>query len=116
MPLLRRACLVFCAAAVAALLAGGCGSKGTSGPSTATVRKTTSADVVSVLQAHNVAFKGSISCFGQAPGVVDCVGSTTSGTMITAALSASTSGLSCTGPMVVNVGKTQYSEPDEKCS
>ena len=48
--------------------------------------------------------------------IVDCLGYTTTGTMITATLTASTSGLSCTGPMVVNVGKTQYSNPDEKCS
>lgn len=107
---------MFCAAAVVAVLAAGCGNKGASGPSKATVRRTTSADVVSVLQAHNVDVKGSISCYGQAPGIVDCLGQTSSGTMITATLSASTSGLSCTGPMIVNVGKTQYNEPNEKCS
>ncbi|MDQ1420674.1 MAG: hypothetical protein QOJ52_2636, partial [Acidimicrobiaceae bacterium] len=36
---------------------------------------------------------------------------------IQATLVASTSGLSCTGPLVVNVDKTQLdSLPDEKCS
>jgi shikimate kinase len=116
MLLLTRARFLLPAVAVTLLLASGCGGKSASGPSKTTVRRTTTADVVAVLQAHDVAFKGTITCVGQAPGIVDCLGYTTSGTMITATLSAATSGLSCTGPMVVNVGKTQYSEPNEKCS
>jgi len=112
----HRLCLGLCAAAVVTLLAGGCGAKSTTGPSKSVVRTATAAAVVQVLNAHNVDYKGSISCYGQAPGIVDCVGSTSSGTMITATLSASASGKSCTGPMVVNVGSTQYSEPNEKCS
>lgn len=108
--------LGLCAAAVVTLLAGGCGSKSAKGPSKSIVRTATAADVVQVLNAHNVDYKGSISCFGQAPGIVDCLGFTSSGTMITATLNASASGKSCTGPMVVNVGKTQYTESDERCS
>ena len=116
MPVSHRFCLGLCAAALVVVLAAGCGSKSASGPSKSVVRSATAADVVSVLNAHNVAYKGTISCFGQAPGIVDCNGSTATGTTIIATLNASASGKSCTGPMVVNVGKTQYSESDEKCS
>lgn len=116
MRLLPRARILFPAVALTVVLAAGCGSKSTAGPSKARVRSTTAADVVAVLKAHNVALKGTISCYGQAPGIVDCSGSTTGGTMITATLQASASGLSCSGPLVVNVGKTQYNAPDEKCS
>jgi hypothetical protein len=109
--------LLIPAVILTAALAGGCGGKSASGPSTATVRNTTAADVASVLRSHNVTVKGSISCFGQAPGIVDCHGTTSDGKEITATLTAATSGLSCTGPMVVNVKGTQLAAlPDEKCS
>ncbi|MDQ1364057.1 MAG: hypothetical protein QOF20_3397 [Acidimicrobiaceae bacterium] len=117
MRLSKRARLVLPAAVVAAVLASGCGGGGTSGPSKDKVRSTTAADVLAVLRTHNVAVKGSITCDGQAPGVIDCHGTTTDGKDIQATLVASTSGLSCTGPLVVNVDKTQLdSLPDEKCS
>lgn len=113
-----RACRVLPVAALLAALASGCGgSKGTPGPSKDKVRSTTAANVLAVLKSHNVAVKGAITCDGQAPGVIDCAGITADGMPITATLNASTSGLSCTGPMVVNVGKTQLdSLPNEKCS
>ena len=101
---------------VTAVLACGCSKSSSSGPSKATVRKTTAADVVAVLNTHSVVVKGVITCFGQAPGVVDCHGVTTDGQQVIATLVASTAGLSCTGPIVVNVGKAQYTNPDEKCS
>jgi hypothetical protein len=117
MRLSKRARLVLPAAVVAAVLASGCGGGGTSGPSKDKVRTTTAADVLSVLRQHSVAVKGSINCDGQAPGVIDCHGTTADSKDIQATLVASTSGLSCTGPMVVNVNKTQLvSLPDEKCS
>jgi hypothetical protein len=116
MRLLNHARVVLPAAAAVAMLAAGCGGHSTSGPSKATVRSKTAGDVVAVLKTHNVSVNGSITCFGQAPGIIDCHGTTTDGKEIVASLTASTSGLSCTGPMVVNVAKTQYSSPDEKCS
>ncbi|MDQ1392174.1 MAG: hypothetical protein QOF30_1151 [Acidimicrobiaceae bacterium] len=116
MRLSNRARLVLPVAVAVAVLAG-CGGKGSSGPSKDKVRSTTAADVTSVLRSHNVAVKGSITCDGQAPGVIDCHGTTSDGKDIQATLVASTSGLSCTGPMVVNVNKAQLvSLPDEKCS
>jgi hypothetical protein len=109
--------LVVPAAFLTAILAGGCGGSGTTGPSADKVRSTTAADVMSVLQSHNIAVKGSISCFGQAPGIIDCHGTSSDGKDIQATLTASTSGLNCTGPMVVNINKTQLASlPDEKCS
>lgn len=112
-----RARFLLPAALVAAILASGCGGGGTTGPSKDKVRTTTAADVVSVLHSHNISVKGSITCDGQAPGIVDCKGTTTDGKDIQATLTASTSGLSCTGPMVVNVDKKQLASlPDEKCS
>jgi hypothetical protein len=117
MRLSKRARLVLPSAVVAIVLLGGCGGGGTSGPSKDKVRSTTAADVLAVLRSHGVAVKGSISCSGQAPGVIDCHGTTADGEDIQATLVASTSGLSCTGPMVVNVNRTQLvSLPDEKCS
>jgi hypothetical protein len=114
---LTRARLLLPAAVVTAILASSCGSKSSSGPSNATVTRTTAADVVSVLKSHNITVKGSITCDGIAPGIVDCHGTTTDGKDIQATLNASTAGLSCTGPMVVNINKTQLvSLPDEKCS
>lgn len=105
------------AVAVTVVLAAGCGGGGSSGPSAARVRTTTAADVGALLRAHNVDVKGDISCFGQAPGIVDCHGTTTDDKDIQATLTASTSGLSCTGPMVVNVDNKQLvSSPNEKCS
>lgn len=116
MRLLSRARFVLPASVLVVVLATGCGGKSTPGPSKETVRTATAADVVAVLRSHDVQVKGSIDCFGQAPGIVDCHGTTSDGKEIVATLTASTSGLSCTGPMVVNVDKTQYSAPDEKCS
>jgi hypothetical protein len=117
MHVLTGARLLLPAAVLTAALAGGCGGSTSSGPSTATVRSTTAADVESVLRSHNVTVKGSISCFGQAPGIVDCHGTASDGKEITATLTAATSGLSCTGPMVVNLNRTQLAAlPDEKCS
>ena len=113
----RRRLPVLAIAVLLATLGAGCGKKGTSGPSAAKVRTATAADVVTVLTSHSIDVKGDISCFGQAPGVVDCHGTTSDGKDIQATLVASTSGLSCTGPMVVNVDKTQLASlPDEKCS
>ena len=101
---------------VVAVLASACGG-GTSGPSKANVRNTTAADVVSVLQSHNISVKGAVTCDGMAPGIIDCRGTTSDGKDIQATLEASTAGQSCTGPLVVNVNKTQLvSRPDEKCS
>jgi len=112
-----RARLLLPAAVVTAVLATGCGGGGTTGPSKDKVRSTTAADVVTVLRGHNISVKGSITCDGQAPGIVDCHGTTTDGKDIQATLTASTSGLSCTGPMVVNLDKKQLASlPDEKCS
>jgi hypothetical protein len=112
-----RTRLLLPAAVVAAILAGGCGSKGSSGPSKATVTRTTATDVVNVLKSHNIAVKGAITCVGIAPGIIDCHGTTTDGKDIQATLNAGTAGLSCTGPMVVNVNRTQLvSLPDERCS
>jgi hypothetical protein len=109
--------LLLPAVIVTVALAGGCGASSTSGPSSTRVRSTTANDVVSVLHSHNVEVKGAISCYGQAPGIVDCKGTTSDGKDIQATLVASTSGLSCTGPMVVNINKTQLASlPDEKCS
>jgi hypothetical protein len=117
MPALIRARLLIPAAVLTAVLASGCGGSKSSGPSADKVRSTTAADVVAVVRSKNISVKGSISCFGQAPGIVDCHGTTTDGKDIQATLTASTSGLSCTGPMVVNVNKTQLASlPDEKCS
>jgi hypothetical protein len=112
-----RVRLLLPATVVIAVLASGCGGKGTSGPSKDKVRSTTASDVVTVLRSHNISVKGSITCDGQAPGIIDCHGTTTDGKDIQSTLTASTSGLSCTGPMVVNVDKAQLvSLPDEKCS
>ncbi|HEX3541950.1 MAG TPA: hypothetical protein VHT75_16065 [Acidimicrobiales bacterium] len=109
--------LLIPAALMTAVLAGGCGGGGTTGPSKDKVRTTTAADVTSVLHSHGVDVKGAITCFGQAPGIIDCHGTSSDGKDIQATLTAATSGLSCTGPMVVNVNKTQLvSLPDEKCS
>lgn len=116
MHLLTRTQLVLAAVVVTAVLACGCSKTSTTGPSKDTVRKTTAADVVSVLNAHSVVLKGTITCFGEAPGYVDCHGTTADGREVIATLNASTAGLSCTGPIVVNVAKTQYTNPDEKCS
>lgn len=118
MRLLTRARLLLPAVAVTIVLAAGCsGGSSSSGPSKATVRSTTAADVVSVLNTHLVALKGSVSCYGQAPGVVDCHGTTADGKEVLATLVASTSGLSCSGPMVVNINRVQLASlPDEKCS
>lgn len=99
------------------VLVAGCGGGGSSGPSAARVRSTTARDVAALLRTHNVDVKGDISCFGQAPGIVDCHGTTADDKDIQATLTASTSGLSCTGPMVVNVDNMQLaSSPNEKCS
>ncbi|MDQ6615528.1 MAG: hypothetical protein M3083_12485 [Actinomycetota bacterium] len=117
MRLSTRARFLLPAAVVTLVLATGCGGGSTTGPSADKVRRTTAADVEAVLRSHNVATKGAITCFGQAPGIVDCHGTTSDGKEIVATLVASTSGLSCTGPMVVNVNKSQLvSLPDEKCS
>ena len=117
MRLLSRARFLIPALVATAILVTGCGGGTTSGPSVDKVRTTTAADVATVLRSHNIDVKGSISCFGQAPGIVDCNGTTSDGKDIQATLTASTSGLSCTGPMVVNVDKMQLdSLPDEKCS
>lgn len=117
MHLLIRARFLILAPVATAILVTGCGGGTTSGPSVDKVRTTTAADVATVLRTHNIDVKGSISCFGQAPGIVDCNGTTGDGKDIQATLTASTSGLSCTGPMVVNVDKMQVdSLPDEKCS
>lgn len=101
-----------------AVLASSCGGGSSGiGPSKAIVRSTTAADVVAALNTHLISVKGSISCYGQAPGIVDCHGTTSGGKEIIATLDASTSGLSCTGPMVVNVNGVQVASlPDEKCS
>jgi hypothetical protein len=116
MRLLTRTPLLVVAVVVTAVLACGCHKSSSTGPSNATVDKTTAGDVVAVLNIHSIVVKGAITCVGPAPGVVDCHGYTTDGTEIIATLVASTAGLSCTGPIVVNVGKTQYTNPDEKCS
>jgi hypothetical protein len=117
MPVLIRARLLLPAAVLTAVLAGGCGGSKSSGPSADEVRSATAADVVAALHTKNITVKGSISCFGQAPGIVDCHGTTSDGKDIQATLNASTSGLSCTGPMVVNVNKAQVASlPNEKCS
>ncbi len=117
MPLPTRARFVIPALVATAIFVTGCGGGAASGPSADRVRTTTAADVATVLRSHNIDVKGSITCFGQAPGIVDCKGTTSDGKDIQATLTASTSGLSCTGPMVVNVDKMQLdSLPDEKCS
>jgi hypothetical protein len=117
MRVLTSARLLLPATVVTAILASGCGGKGSSGPSKATVTRTTAADVVAVLKSHNLSVRGSITCEGVAPGIIDCHGTTTNGDDVQATLNAGTAGLSCTGPMVVNVNKAQLdSLPDEKCS
>jgi hypothetical protein len=116
MHLLTRTSLLLAAVVATAVLACGCSTSSSSGPSTAKVDRTTAADVVAVLNIHSVVVKGSITCVGPAPGVVDCHGTTNDGKEIVATLVASTAGLSCTGPIVVNVGTTQYTNPDEKCA
>jgi ABC-type glycerol-3-phosphate transport system substrate-binding protein len=117
MRLLTHARLLLPAAVLMVALASGCGGGGTTGPSADKVRTTTASDVETVLRSMSVDVKGAITCFGQAPGIVDCKGTTSDGKDIQATLTASTSGLSCTGPMVVNVNKMQLASlPDEKCS
>ena len=117
MLLSTRARLLVPAVLVTAVLAAACGSKGTAGPSKATVARVTAADVVSVLKTHNLTPKGTITCDGLAPGIIDCHGTTTTGEDVQATLEASTAGLSCNGPLVVNVNKTKLDAlPDEKCS
>ena len=104
-------------AVITAVLVCGCSGSGTTGPSKDQVRTATAADVTSILHGHNIDLRGSITCFGQAPGIIDCHGTTSDGKDIQATLTAATSGRSCTGPMVVNVNKSQLvSLPDEKCS
>lgn len=98
-------------------LLGACGSGGSSGPSASVVRTATANDVKRVLATDNVSVKGTITCDGKAPGVIDCIGTTTDGKSISATVNASTSGQNCTGPMVVNVGTNQVASlPNEKCS
>jgi len=81
------------------------------------VRTATANDVKRVLTTKGISVKGSITCDGRAPGVIDCIGITTDGKSVSATLIASTSGKSCTGPMVVNVANVQVdSLPNEKCS
>jgi hypothetical protein len=116
MHLLTRTHVLLAAVVMTAVLACGCSKSSSSGPSTATVDRTTAADVVAVLNIHSIVVKGAITCVGPAPGIVDCHGTTTDGREVIATLSASTAGLSCTGPIVVNVAKVQYTNPDEKCS
>lgn len=104
------------------VIAGGCSKGNSPSVSTDVIRSKTAADVVTVLKGHDIAVKGSITCNGRAPNagqvsVIDCLGTTTDGKAISATLNASTSGKSCTGPMVVNVGATQVdSLTNEKCS
>jgi len=81
------------------------------------VRTATANDVKRVLTDKGMGVKGAITCNGRAPGVIDCLGTTSDGKPISATLNASTSGTSCTGPMVVNVGSTQIaSMTNERCS
>ncbi len=117
MRLPTRLCLVLPAAAVGLSVLGGCGGGGSTGPSASVVRTATANDVKRVLTDKGISVKGAITCNGKAPGVIDCVGTTTDGKPVSATLNASTSGLSCTGPMVVNVDNSQVAaSPNEKCS
>lgn len=117
MLLLTRARIVLPAAVVTAVLLAGCGGKSATGPSRATVERVTASDVTTVLKSHNVTTKGAISCVGIAPGIVDCHGTASTGEDIQATLEASTAGLSCHGPLVVNVNNMKLDAlPDEACA
>ena len=97
-----------------ALVGAGCGgAKAPSSPETSGAART----VALQLANRNIAIKGTISCNGRAPGVIDCTGTTTDKKPISATLAAKTGGTTCSGPLVISVGGTQLvSVADAKCS
>jgi hypothetical protein len=101
------------------VLGAACGGSGggNKGVSNSTVHAATAAAVAAQLSQRGITPSGAIHCDGRAPGVIDCVGKTRDGQTISATLSATTNGTSCTGPLVIHVGSNEVaSVASAKCS
>ena len=69
------------------------------------------------LAGRNITVKGTISCDGRAPGVIDCTGTSNDRKPIAATLNATTGGANCNGTLVISVGGTPLATiPNAKCS
>ena len=101
-----------------ALVAAGCGGGGhRAGVSSGTAHSATAASVEAELSQRGVSVSGAIHCAGRAPGVIDCTGKTSDGKPVSATLTATTSGTTCSGPLVIHVASTEVASlASAKCS
>ncbi len=106
----RRHLLVLAVVAFA-----GCSGSPASASNPAT--EATALTVTQQLAGRNITVKGTISCDGRAPGVIDCTGTSNDRKPIAATLNATTGGANCNGTLVISVGGTPLATiPNAKCS